>query len=166
MKYNIEIIKQTIRKKSISLLIIFISYILLNAILNKTHITIPTLFRSFSTFFSIIFILTNLIIIPSLVSLTIVLAYEKIKDLKFVSKKKGSVPLLAIFATLLGGSCPGCFVGLFPAIIGLFGTTLTLGNLPLHGIEIQIISGIILIISIKYLTNPTVCKLNKIQFPN
>jgi hypothetical protein len=86
---------------------------------------------------------------------------KKIKDLKTLSKKGSSISIIAIFGTLLGGACPHCFVGLFPAIIGLFGSTMTLANLPLQGFEIQIISSIILIISIYYLQKPTTCKINK-----
>jgi hypothetical protein len=121
-------------------------------------VTFPTLFTSFKPIFLIPFLLLNFLIIPFLVSITIILLVGKIKDLKYISKTKGTAPVVAIFATLLGGACPGCFVGLFPAFIGLFGTTLALGSLPLGGLEIQLVSGIILIFSINYLGKLTICK--------
>lgn len=150
-------IKDVILKKPFWFVGFFLAYILLNIVINQTHLTFPTIFVSFPVWFAIIFILINIIIVPTFVSLTINLSIEKFKDLKSVSNSQGVFSIIGIFGTLLGGACPGCFVGLFPAFIGLFGTAFTLGNLPLYGLEIQILSLIILGISLHYLTRPTIC---------
>lgn len=160
MKEKLKKILTEIKNKKFLFVIIFFGYVFLNIILNKTYLTYQNIIRTHPTFYLSYFVLINFIIIPILVSTTIILSINKIKDLKTISKKGSSVSILAIFGTLLGGACPHCFVGLFPAFIGLFGTTLTLDNLPLQGFEIQIISGIILIISINYLSKDTVCKIN------
>jgi Na+/H+-dicarboxylate symporter len=158
---KLNLIKSKIKEKKIYFTIIFLLYILINIFLNKTYITYNHIIYNHTIFYIIFFILINYIIVPFLVSTTIILSIQKINDLKNISKKGSSISLLAIFATLLGGACPHCFVGLFPAFMGLFSTTITLGNLPLQGFEIQIISSIILLISIYYLSNPTICKIKK-----
>ena len=58
---------------------------------------------------------------------------------------------------ILGGACPSCFVGLFPAVIGLFGISASLSSLPLFGIEIQVVSAILLLLSLFFLTGNNVC---------
>jgi len=160
MGEKLKKIKEKIISKKFTFVSIFLVYLILDILLNKTYLTYKHIINTNTLFYLITFVSINLIIIPFLVSTTIILSIDKLKDLKSVSKKKGTIPILAIFATLVGGACPHCFIGLFPAIIGLFGTTLTLGALPLQGFEIQIISGIILIISINYLTRETVCKVH------
>ena len=67
---------------------------------------------------------------------------------------------LGIFAGVLGGACPGCFVGLFPAVLGLFGVTASLSVLPFYGLEIQAASIVLLIVAIFFLTKETVCKVD------
>ena len=63
-----------------------------------------------------------------------------------------------MFAGLIGGACPGCFAGIFPAILGLFGSTGTLGILPFNGLEIQAVTILIIIFSVYMLTKPMTCK--------
>jgi hypothetical protein len=161
MNNKIHFIKNKIKEKNISFILIFFSYIILDIFLNKIYLTYKNIIYNHTIIYIILFILINFILIPFLVSTTIILFIQKINDLKYISKKGGSISILAIFATLLGGACPHCFVGLFPAVMGLFSTTLTLSNLPLQGFEIQIISSIILLISIYYLSKPTTCKISK-----
>ena len=57
----------------------------------------------------------------------------------------------------MGGACSACFVGLFPAVLGLFGVTASLTDLPFKGVELQIGSIILLGISIVLLSKPSVC---------
>lgn len=159
MNYKIKKLLNTIKTKYIQFILFFAGYIILTSLVNKTHIILPSLITSYAKWYAISFVLINLIIIPTLVSLTLIMSIEKIRDIGYISAKKGIAPFFATFATLVGGACPGCFVGLFPALVGIFGSTLTLASLPLYGLEIQIASGVILIISLRYLTRNTVCKI-------
>jgi len=156
--YKIKKLIDTVKTKYIQFILFFAGYILLEIIINKINVTLPNLFSSFRLWYSISFISLNLLIIPTLVSLTLIISIEKIRDLRSIKASKGIAPLFATFTSLLGGACPGCFVGLFPAFMGIFGSTLQLRDLPFAGLEIQVVSGIILIISLGYLTRKTVCK--------
>jgi hypothetical protein len=134
----------------------FILYLGLNSFLNKTFVTFSTLFTAYNLSFSIPFVTLH-ILTALLIATNINLIIFKFKELKLLSKT-GGVTFLGIFGGLLAGACPGCLVGLFPAFIGLFGITATLGTLPLYGLEIQIISSILLIVAIIFLTKENVCK--------
>lgn len=155
MDYNK--LKEVIVKKRFSFIAVFFLYLALTLFVNKTYITAQDIFISFPIWFGSIFVFTNFLLLPVLVSLTLNLAFEKIKDLKMISKKGSVFSIIGTFFSLLGGACPGCFVGLFPAFIGLFGASFTLSNLPFYGLEIQVFSVVILIISLHYLTRPTIC---------
>ncbi|SRR6056297_500668 len=161
MKYRFKSILEKIKEKKFTFFLIIILYDLMNILLNKTHLTYKNIIYNHTIFYIVSFVLLNYIFIPILISTTIILSIKKIKDIQKISKKGSSISIIAIFGTLLGGACPYCFVGLFPAFVGLFGSTINLGNLPLQGFEIQIISSIILLISIYYLSNPTICKIKK-----
>lgn len=88
------------------------------------------------------------------------LSIRKFRDFKTIQGKGGGLTFLGIFGGLLGGACPGCLIGLFPAVLGIFGVTASLGALPLFGFEIQLISVVFLTIAIFYLTKETTCKIN------
>ena len=72
----------------------------------------------------------------------------------------GSIGFLGVTGGILGGACPGCFVGLFPAFLGLFGMTATLSILPFNGLEIQVASTALLLFSSYFLTKPLTCKVD------
>ncbi len=58
------------------------------------------------------------------------------------------VGILGMLVGSLSAGCPGCFFGLFPFLLSLFGITGTLALLPLKGIELQLITVLLLIVSI------------------
>nr|MBI4156533.1 hypothetical protein [Candidatus Woesearchaeota archaeon] len=134
----------------------------INILINKTFITLPTLFTSYRLSFAIPFIALSLIT-ALLVAVNVNLIIIKFKELKKMNKKVnagvGGMGALGIFGGILGGACPGCFVGLFPAFLGLFGITASLSILPLYGLEIQILSSILLTMSIFLLTRENICKI-------
>lgn len=141
---------------------IFILYIFLNIIINKLYITREVLFNNLK--FGIPFILLN-ILIAGLIATNINLIIIKSKEFKLLNNNGKNLTFLGILGGFLGGACPGCFVGLFPAFLGLFGITASLSILPLYGFEIQIVSALLLILSIYLLTKNPVCEieLNKKQ---
>ncbi|MBI2004315.1 hypothetical protein HYS72_02510 [Candidatus Pacearchaeota archaeon] len=140
---------------------VFLAYLAINVLINKTFVTLPTLFTSYKLSFAIPFIALSLIT-ALLAAANVNLVIIKFKELKQMNKKGnagvGGMGALGIFGGILGGACPGCFVGLFPALLGLFGITASLSILPLYGLEIQMLSLVLLTISIFLLTRENICK--------
>lgn len=99
------------------------------------------------------------IIVSSLVALNINLIIIRYKEVGGISVKGGGVGSLGVFGGILGGSCPACFAGVFPALMGMFGVVLTLSSLPFKGLEIQLFSVVLLLISIKMFIRDPVCKI-------
>lgn len=161
-KRKLEKVKEVTLKKPYSyyFMAIFFGYILLNLLINQVYVNLPTL-TEYSNKFLIPFIIFTFLLVPGLVAVTVNLAIVKFKDLKQVKEAKGGktggFAALGIFAGVVGGACPGCFVGLFPALLGLFGLSASLSILPFYGLEIQLASSILLLVSIGYLTRDTVC---------
>jgi hypothetical protein len=85
------------------------------------------------------------------VSLTLSLA--KIKEIRLQTAGLGLTSIL--FGSLAIG-CPGCFFGLFPVVLSFFGITGTLALLPLHGVEFQLLTLAVLLVSIYSLGARTV----------
>src|SRR3989338_4602547 len=86
---------------------IFVGYLAVNIFLNQLYITGP---ESLSNpIFAIPFVSFNLIV-AALVALNINLIIIKFKDLKSVHQGS-TFALLGTFAGVMGGACPGCFVG-------------------------------------------------------
>jgi len=139
-----------------SFILIFLVYLIINIIVNKVYITAPTLLTN--NLKIVIPYLVFTILVALLVALNINLTVKKFKDLRKIKKESG-LTFVGVFGGVLGGACPSCFVGLFPAFLGLFGITATLSSLPFFGIEILVGSIIFLIIAVILLTKDNVCKI-------
>ncbi len=152
-----EVLKKVIFEKPYRhyFALVFFFYLLLNIYVNKIHVTLPTLVNS-TIFIPFTFFL---LVVAFLVAINVNLVIYRFKELKKMSKSSGGLGVLGVLGGLLGGACPGCFVGLFPAVVGLFGVTASLGSLPLYGIEIQMISVIILLVSFYFLTKNDICEI-------
>ena len=138
MNTRIERIKEAIIKKPYIFLFIgvFLGYLGVNTYINQLYVTGPdVLFSSYKISFVIPFIIFTFSV-AFLVALVVNLSIIKFKELKSITKASG-FGAIGIFAGILGGACPGCFAGLFPAFIGIFGISATLGNLPFFGLEIH-----------------------------
>tara|TARA_Y100000310_G_C20648240_1_gene797873 strand:+ start:162 stop:641 length:480 start_codon:yes stop_codon:yes gene_type:complete len=134
---------------------IFLVYIFLNVFINDVYSTRSVLFNNLKYGIPFLFFM---VLVGSLIGININLIIFKFKETSLL-RKGGSLTFLGVFGGLLGGACPGCFVGLFPAFIGLFGVSASLSVLPLYGIEIQMASSVLLITSIYLLTNENNCKI-------
>src|SRR3989344_6978779 len=158
MNSRIEKIKKVIFTKpyAYSFIIIFILYLIINFLVNDLSRTVPVLFN-FNLNIVIPFLVFN-ILIAVLVGININLIWLKFKEYRKINKGQG-LTFIGSFTGLLGGACPGCFVGLFPAFFGLFGIAVSLSIFPFYGLELLIGSAIILIVSIMLLTNDVVCKM-------
>ena len=159
-KRRINKLKKAILKKPYiySFVLTAIGYLILNIIVNKIYITAPVLL-TYNLKIVIPYLFFTLLV-ALLVALNVNLIALKFKELKKLNGGSG-LTFVGIFGGVLGGACPSCFVGLFPAFLGLFGVTVSLSSLPLFGLEIQIGSTILLLISVFYLTKDNVCKIKK-----
>ena len=156
-EYRTKKLKDVFKKKFYILIFIFLIYNFLNIYFNGVHVSLQEL-SSFSLWFLIPFALFTFLITPFLAGLTITLAIFKIKE-AFTLKSTG-IGMAGLFGGILGGACPGCLVGLFPAILGIFGIAGTsLSVLPLYGLEIQLLSIALLTWAILLLTKEPVCKI-------
>ncbi|MEK6935004.1 MAG: hypothetical protein AABW46_03945 [Nanoarchaeota archaeon] len=138
--------------------LIFIIYTVINILVNQVYVTAQTLLTSNLKIVVPYLFFTFLVAI--LVALNINLTIKRFKDLKQLDMGSG-LTFVGVFGGVLGGACPSCFVGLFPAFLGLFGITASLSSLPFFGIEILFGSIIFLIMAVVLLTGDNVCKVKK-----
>ncbi|MEK6914807.1 MAG: hypothetical protein AABW83_04105 [Nanoarchaeota archaeon] len=152
-------IKRAIFRRPYSFYFIFLFFLFLfsDIWINKLYITYRVLIEK--SYYGILFIFL-ILTIAFLTSLNINLIIIKFKEFKKINYNSGGFTTLGIFFGVLGGACPGCIVGLFPAVTGIFlGTGASLNLLPFKGIELQILSVILLVISAKLLSKNNVCKI-------
>lgn len=91
------------------------------------------------------------IILALLLGINVSLLVYRLRE--FAADKKSSMTSgIGIFAAALANGCPGCFVGLFPFILSIFGVSATLSILPFNGIELQVLSAVLLSASIYFLS--------------
>ena len=148
-----------LKRKYITFIISLILFLISSLLFNKTYSTIKGIFIIHNPTAAIIFILLNLILIPILVAATLTLTIDKFQTLKKVSKKKSFLGAVGTFFGILAGSCPVCFVGLLPSLLGILGISIGLSSLLLLGFELSATSVALLILSLFYLSKDTTCKL-------
>ena len=85
------------------------------------------------------------IIISLLMGITLTITIAKLRDVKLKSAGLGAGGI--IIGSLAAG-CPGCFFGLFPLFLSMFGITATLAILPFNGLELQALCIPLLVFSI------------------
>jgi len=136
----------------------FFLYLIFNIYINKIYVTFGVVFYNPS--FGIPLILL-MVLVAGFVALNINLMIMKFRELKKINGGTGSITTLGIFLGILGGACPGCLGGLFPAFLGIFGGAAAgLEILPFNGLELQAGSLILLLISAKLMSKPAVCKID------
>ena len=148
-----------LKKKYIIFIISLFLFLAFSLLLNKTYLTIKSIFILHNPAAAILFILLNLILIPILVAATITLTIDKFQMLKKVSKRKSFIGVIGTFFGILAGSCPVCFVGLLPSLLGILGISIGLSSLLLLGFELSAVSVILLVVSLFFLSKDMTCKL-------
>lgn len=125
-----------------------ILYLTINTILSEFYITIQYIPRYLQTikWSELIFSIFLAIIIAFLIALDLNLIIIKYKESKKLNIKLTPIGFLLGLSV---GICPACITGIFPALFSIFGFSLSI--LPFGGIEFQILSVIILSISISML---------------
>ena len=132
---------------------IFLIYTALNVWLSEFYITIRHIPNFVETInwaeLAISLILST--IIGILVAFNTVYAYLKYKEHR-QAKTATAATCLGTVAGLSTGVCAACVTSVFPAILGLFGVTLSWAALPFRGAEIQILTILLLGVSLYVLT--------------
>lgn len=162
MKERIDRIKSVLKQRNY-----FLIFLASTAIYLGIYYFIITYFLdSFSLFFTTYvksyaypaFILN--IIVALLLGINISLLVYKLKEFT-VNKKSSFASSFGVFAAALANGCPGCFAGLFPLVLSIFGISATLSILPFNGLELQALSAALLGTSIFFLSGKTqnVCQI-------
>lgn len=154
-------IKEAVFKKPYSFyfLFFFFLYLFFNIYINKLYVTYRVLIDNL---YYGIFLIFLMLAVAFLVGLNINLMILKFKEYRKLNYKSGSFATFGVFFGILGGACPGCIVGLFPAVAGIFfGIGISLNILPFKGLELQVLSIILLIVSTNLLSKNSVCKIQK-----
>ena len=102
------------------------------------------------------------IVVALLLGVNVSLLIYRLKE--FAADKKSSMASgFGIFAAALANGCPGCFAGLFPLMLSIFGVSATLSILPFNGLELQALSAALLGTSIFFLSGKSknVCEIKK-----
>lgn len=152
-------IKEAIFKKPYSFYFVFIFflYLFFNIWVNKLYVTYRILIDNFYYGISLI---SLMILVAFLTALNANLIIIKFKEYKKFNYTTGGFTSIAVFLGFMGGACSGCIAGLFPVVTGIFlGTVLSLNVLPFKGIELQILSIILLILSANILSKENVCNI-------
>ena len=164
MSERFSTIKSVLKQKKYFLIFLITTLIYLGIY----YLIINYFLTSFSLFFTTYvksyaypaFILN--IIVAILMGVNISLLIYRMKE--FATDKKSSMMSgVGIFAAALANGCPGCFAGLFPVILSIFGISATLSILPFNGLELQGLSAVLLGASIFFLAGKTqtVCEIKK-----
>jgi uncharacterized membrane protein len=96
-----------------------------------------------------------------LIGLSINLLIDKMKEIKSINPSAWILSMIWTFFALLTWACPGCIAGVFPVFVWMFGSNITMYNLPFHWTELQVFSFILLIVWIYFLSLDITCKINK-----
>jgi len=109
------------------------------------------------------------LLISILLGLWLTLMFYKFQCLKKIDLNHSGTSFLGFLLGIFGTGCAGCSFTLFSYFLSFFGLALGLARLPLQGLELKILSVILLLISNYFILNNvnSVCKkpLNKKALP-
>ncbi len=106
-----------------------------------------------------------LIINTILIALSVNLIIKKVKEIKSLNPWAWVFSILWTSFALLTWACPGCIAWIFPAFVWIFGSNISLYSLPLHWVELQLLSFILLLVWIYYLSFDMTCKIKTNKKP-
>lgn len=164
MNERIGAIKSVLKQKKyfwifLITVIIYLSiyYLIINYFLTSFSLFFTTYVKSYAY---PAFVLN--IVVALLMGVNVSLLVYRFKEIA-TDKKSSTMSGVGIFAAALANGCPGCFAGLFPFVLSIFGVSATLSILPFNGIELQVLSVALLGASIFFLSGKTklVCEIKK-----
>jgi hypothetical protein len=138
-------------------LLVVVIFTIINTYFNELYIVGLSIFR-INPFISIPYI-TLIAMNTIFVGITFTLAYVRFKEVGIITPHVTITSFFGSFFALVTGACPGCVSGLLPVVAGIFGSSLNLNSFPLYGLEIQILSSLLLLFGVYQLSKEVVCKL-------
>ena len=148
----------TLRKYYLIALFIALGYIILSLFLiNYFFVGITNFFKYDIKWY----VISNIIltaIVSILLGISISMNIHKIAELKKMSSSS-TVGIFGSFLSFLGIGCPSCSLSIATSLVPSLGPVFVLGALPLKGLEIQIISIILLLVSLYFATKENTCKI-------
>lgn len=136
---------------------VIVVFTILNVYFNELYVVGLSIFR-FNPFISVPYIVL-IVLNTLLVGITFTLSYVRFTELGLVSPNATITSFLGSFFALITGACPGCISGLLPVFAGAFGSSLNLNSFPLYGLEIQILSSLLLLFGVYQLSKDVVCEI-------
>ena len=151
-----DVIKTVLSSKPYLVLftVFLAAYFAINIVVNQFYEIVP-FFLTYRLSFVIPYI-TLTILIGLGIALNLTIISYKLKQVMGFQKEVGMTAFGAI-GGMLGGACPGCFVGLLPSLAGVFGITATLSSLPFLGFELQIPTFLVVSGTLYFVANPLTC---------
>ena len=107
----------------------------------------------------VIFYIILSFLISGLLGLWMTLMFYKFQCLKRIDLKHSTTSFLGLLLGIFGAGCAGCSFTLFSYFLSFFGLALGLAKLPLQGLELKVLSVILLLTSNYFiLNNFNICK--------
>jgi len=164
MKTRLETIKHILKQRKYFLIFLITALVYFGAyywIINYFLDGFLRLFTNYIKIYAIPAFALN-VIVALLLGINISLLIYRLKEYT-ANKTSSTMSGFGIFAAALANGCPGCFAGLFPLILSIFGISATLSILPFNGLELQALSATLLGASIFFLagTSKNVCEIKK-----
>ncbi|MBR9700734.1 hypothetical protein GOV11_02615 [Candidatus Woesearchaeota archaeon] len=142
----------TTRPHRVNVIPLSLIYFIIIGIVHTYIYTNPIrFFHTFPVWYTSLYTILTLIV-SIMIGVTLTLIIAKIREVR--SKSLG-LGVLGVAVGSLAAGCPGCFFGLFPIVLGVFGVGGTLAVMPLNGLEFQMLSIILLTGSILSLAKET-----------
>ena len=101
----------------------------------------------------VIFYVILSFLISSLLGLWLTLMFYKFQCLKKIDLNHSTTGFLGLILGIFGAGCAGCSFTLFSYFLSFFGLALGLAKLPLQGLELKILSVILLLVSNFFVLN-------------
>ena len=136
------------------LLGIFLIYLVIVVLVSGFYNTIPAIIVNAATvnWFKLSLSLLFSLMIGALVAVNSVYLFILSKARRQCRSAKA---LTGVGATtgIITGICPLCVTGLIPLLFGFFGVSFSLGSLPFQGLEVQVMTILILLFSLYYVNH-------------
>lgn len=115
------------------------------------HRTVAAFYSSMLPSYTIPFTIFT-ILLSAAFGIAAMLFIVKLREIRLKSAGFGLTGIL--FGGLAAG-CPGCYFGLFPVLLSLFGISATLAILPFNGLELQVLGVLAMALAIVTLAKET-----------
>ncbi len=159
-KQRIKRIKHILQERKYFLIFICIAiaYTLLSLYLINSFFAGIENFLNYDKLWYVLLNFAAIAIVSFLLGLNIALNIHRFNEMKTISKYS-TIGIFGSFFSFLGIGCPSCSLSIASTLIPSLGSFIVIGSLPLKGLEIQILSIAILLLSLYFVTKENTCKI-------